>query len=239
MRIKFPSFEDLIIFEDADYIVINKPPYLSSLDDRQESTNLLQMARSFLPSAQLCHRLDKETSGILVIARHPESYRRMSIQFEKRNIEKFYHAVVEGIHDLRGLRINAPISSINRSKAKIDYKNGKSSLTIFNSKKAYRKHTLVQCQPVTGRMHQIRIHLSSINAPIAGDLLYGGKPFFLSNIKRTYRLGKFQEEKPLINRLALHARMILLPLKNKREIQLEAPYPKDFQILLNQLDKNS
>jgi 23S rRNA pseudouridine955/2504/2580 synthase len=88
-------------------------------------------------------------------------------------------------------------------------------------------------------MHQIRIHLSSIKAPIAGDLVYGGKPFFLSDIKRNYRLGKFQEEKPLISRLALHARMIILPLKNNRKIQIEAPYPKDFQILLKQLDKNS
>jgi len=239
MKSRIPSFENLILFQDDDYLVVNKPPFLSSLEDRQDTTNLLQMARSFLPGAQLCHRLDKDTSGALIIAKHPEAYRSMAIHFEKRRTVKQYHTIVEGIHDLREMKISAPILNVKGSKARIDYKNGKPSLTIFDSLKAYRKHTLVRCQPVTGRMHQIRIHLLSIDAPIVGDLNYGGSPFFLSTIKRNYQLGKFEVERPLINRLALHARTLIFPLMNLSIMNVEAPYPKDFEILLKQLEKNT
>ena len=82
---KIPSFKLLILFEDDDYIVVNKPAFLSSLEDRQMDINLLRMARDYHPDAQLCHRLDKDTSGVMIIAKNPSSYRAMAIHFENRH----------------------------------------------------------------------------------------------------------------------------------------------------------
>ena len=98
MKIKF---EDLILFENQDYIVINKPAYVATLDERQadNSQSILRMAKAYSSDAQMGHRLDKETSGILAIAKNPEAYRHLSMQFEHRQVAKRYHAVVNGTHD--------------------------------------------------------------------------------------------------------------------------------------------
>src|SRR3954454_21945225 len=96
---KFPKFADLILFEDNDVIVVNKTPFLSSLDEREGGEiNLLRLAKNYWQDAQICHRLDKETSGALIIAKNPDAYREVSIQFEKRLVKKVYHAIVEGTH---------------------------------------------------------------------------------------------------------------------------------------------
>lgn len=238
MKNKLPSFSSIILFEDDNYMVVNKPPLLSSLEDRQESSNLLQIARKYLPEAQLCHRLDKDTSGVLILSRNHEAYRSMAVYFENRRVTKIYHAVVDGIHNFQEVKVEAPIAIVQGSAARIDYRHGKKTLTLFTSLKAFRNHTLIKCQPVTGRMHQIRVHLSYLHAPITGDLTYGGTPFYLSSIKRNYHLGKYEEERPLIKRLALHARSITFPLLDHSDKMVEAPYPKDFEILLKQLEKN-
>lgn len=239
MKIKVPDFKSLILFEDEHYMVVNKPPFLSSLDDRQEPVNLLKLARGYHSDAQLCHRLDKETSGALILSKNQEAYRSMAILFERREVKKIYHAVVNGIHDLQDTRVEAPISVVLGREARIDSKNGKKSLTIFRSLQAFRRHTLIECSPVTGRMHQIRVHLQFLNAPITGDTAYGGEPFYLSSVKRNYRLGKFEEERPLMKRLALHAWSVSFSLAGKEKMTIEAPYPDDFKILLKQLEKNT
>jgi 23S rRNA pseudouridine955/2504/2580 synthase len=233
------DIKDIILFEDNDFIVINKPSGVATLDDRNESVNILAMARNYEPNAQVCHRLDKETSGALAIAKNPEAYRALSIQFEQRQVTKVYHAVVDGIHDFREVSVNAPILPLVKGMVKIDYGSGKEALTIFNTLQAYRSHTLVECLPVTGRMHQIRIHLSYKKAPIAGDVQYGGKPFYLSSIKRKFNLKKQTEEQPLISRVALHARALRFKLMDGNEVGIEAAYPKDFAVLLKQLEKNN
>lgn len=87
-------------------------------------------------------------------------------------------------------------------------------------------------------MHQIRVHLAYLKAPIIGDIAYGGKPFYLSSIKRNYKIGKFAEEQPLIQRMALHAYQIKIELLSGDYKEVIAPYPKDFKVLINQLDKN-
>ncbi len=114
---------------------------------------------------------------------------------------------------------------------------GKAAETLFNSIKFYKNYTLIECQPITGRMHQIRIHLASQRAAIAGDDMYGGQPVLLSNIKRGYRLGKDQEELPIMKRFALHAKEVTFKINDTDEITVEAPYPKDFATLLKLLDK--
>jgi len=96
----------------------------------------------------------------------------------------------------------------------------------------------VECCPVTGRMHQIRVHLAELNAPIVGDEFYGGSPFYLSGIKKKYNLKKDSVENPLIQRFALHAYKLSLASIDGAKYEFEAPYPKDFRVLVEQLEKN-
>ncbi|HAZ25026.1 MAG TPA: RNA pseudouridine synthase, partial [Algoriphagus sp.] len=113
------DFQKLILFENEDYLVINKPPYLSSLDDRHEAQNILDLAKMHTADAQLCHRLDKETSGCLVIAKNPEAYRHTAIQFENRKVDKIYHAVVEGIREYEHLTVDRNLLASAKGVAKV------------------------------------------------------------------------------------------------------------------------
>jgi 23S rRNA pseudouridine955/2504/2580 synthase len=230
------SIKDLTLFEDTDYLVVNKPPSLATLEDRASDINLLKMARVEYPDATVGHRLDKETSGVLVIAKNPEAYRWISMQFENRLVTKVYHAVVDGKHDFKQKTVDVPIDKTSDGHVRISSK-GKPSVTVFNTLKIFKKHTWVEALPVTGRMHQIRIHLSFLKAPIAGDLDYGGQPALLSSIKPGFKSSKDEEELPLIKRFALHAFQLKFQRLDNSIIDVEAPYPKDFKALLNQLSK--
>jgi 23S rRNA pseudouridine955/2504/2580 synthase len=235
---KLPKLEDLILFENDDVIVVNKPPFISSLDEREGGDiNMLRLAKNYWADAQICHRLDKETSGALIIAKNPEAYRFVSIQFEKRQVKKIYHAVIDGTHVFDELMVDLPILNAGKGNVVISRQDGKRAETYFQSIKYYRHYTLVECRPVTGRMHQIRIHLATQRASIAGDELYKGKPVFLSNIKRGYRLSKDQEELPIMKRFALHAFEVSFKTDEDTPVTIHAPYPKDFETLLKLLDK--
>ena len=235
---KFPKFEDLILFENDNLIVVNKPAFLSSLDDREGGdNNLLRMAKQYSDDAQICHRLDRETSGALIIAKNPETYRLICMQFEHRKVNKVYHAIINGTHAFEELHVDLPILNLGAKNVAINRQEGKPAETVFNSINYYKHYTLVACRPITGRMHQIRIHLASQRANIAGDEMYGGKPLYLSEIKRAYRIGKDQEELPIMKRFALHARSITFKFDEHIEMTFEAPYPKDFATLIKLLDK--
>lgn len=231
------NFEKSFLFENSDYLLINKPPFISTLEDRNDSVNILALARAYEPDAQACHRLDKDTSGVLAIARNPEAYRHLSMQFENREVSKVYHAVVDGIHSFSDQLVDAPIEKQNDGTAKLSRK-GKSAQTFFTTVKTYKNHSLIECRPVTGRMHQIRVHLAHLKAPITGDELYGGKLFFVSSIKRGFNLKKMSEEQPLMKRMALHAFSLEFALLDGKKRCVEAPYPKDFQALVKQLSEN-
>jgi 23S rRNA pseudouridine955/2504/2580 synthase len=234
------NFEDIILFENEDFLVVNKPPGLATLDERtpDRGQSLLRMAKEYNPNLQAAHRLDKETSGALAFAKSPEAYRHLAMQFENREVTKRYHAVSGGIHDLDSISVYLPIHPLNNGTAvKIDRVKGKAAETIFNSLKIYRGFTLIECIPISGRMHQIRIHLSCLKAPIVNDAQYGGKPVYLSELKRKFNLKKFTEELPIMQRVALHAYSLRFSLMNGEDVQIQAPYPKDFAVLVNLLDK--
>jgi len=198
---------------------------------------MLRLAKQYSPDAQICHRLDRETSGALVIAKNPETYRLVSMQFEHRKVKKVYHAVINGTHVFENLHVDLPILNLGNKNVAISKQHGKAAKTIFNSIQYFKHYTLVECMPITGRMHQIRIHLASQRACIAGDELYGGEPIFLSGIKKGYRIGKDQEELPIMKRFALHAKQITFHIDENTEMTFEAPYPKDFETLLKLLNK--
>jgi len=236
--VKKVSFQELILLEDEDYIVINKPPYVSTLEDRSSPVNILALARTYHANAQVCHRLDKETSGALVISKHEEAYRHLAIEFQERRVDKIYHAVTDGLHEFHDMVIEAPIQALSKGNVKISPQ-GKPAQTVVDVVECYRMHTLIRCKPITGRMHQIRIHLSSIEAPIVNDELYHGTPVFLSSVKRKFKLKKWTEEQPLIKRVALHAFKIRFNGLKQELYEVEAPYPKDFRVLVKQLAANS
>lgn len=231
-------FEPLILWEDDHYQVVDKPPFLSTLADRNDRQNILSLAKSMHEGAHVCHRLDKNTSGVLIVAKDDAAYRHMSIQFENRTIEKVYHTVADGVHNFKGYEVSDNILKLANGTVRVD-KKGKEARTTLNTLKAFRDHTLIECRPISGRMHQIRIHLAEKNAPISGDILYGGKPFYLSSVKKRYHLKKGDEEQPLIRRLALHARSISFHTMEGHRQTVEAAYPKDFRVLLEQLEKNT
>lgn len=229
----------MILWEDADYFVLNKPPFVSTLQDRADPVNLLGLAKQYSGDAQACHRLDKETSGAIAFAKNPEAYRHLSMQFENRQVDKVYHAVADGIQNFKDELVDAPILKQDDGVAKISKREGKPAQTYFTSLRSYRFHTLIECHPVTGRMHQIRVHLAFLKAPITGDEQYGGKPFFLSSVKRGFNLKKETEEQPLINRMALHAYALKFTNLKGEKVEVVAPYPKDIQALVRQLELNT
>lgn len=234
---KVIGFKEMIIEEDEHLIFINKPAHYSSLDDRHGDVfSVIRQAKKHDENLQLCHRLDKETSGILVIAKNEMIYREMAIAFEKRLVKKIYHAVVQGNLSVAEQSIKLPLGQTAKGVAKIDMKEGKPSETIVSTLKNFRHYTLVQAEPVTGRLHQIRIHLASQNFPLVADTTYGGKMPFLADLKPKFKEGKWENADPMMKRVALHAYEISFELLGK-PYKVTAPHPKDFAVLLKLLEK--
>ncbi|GAA4376848.1 RluA family pseudouridine synthase [Hymenobacter koreensis] len=236
---KLPAFHDLIIFENEDYLVINKPPFLATLDERVGGApNILRLARQHYDDIQAAHRIDKETSGALALAKNPAAYRHLAMQFEDRKVKKVYHAVSWGVHHIEGLRVERNIETTTKGKARLAF-SGKPAETLVRTLETFSRHTLFECMPVTGRMHQIRLHLMYLQAPIVGDTMYGGEDFYLSSIKRKFNVKQGDEEQPFIKRFALHARQLTFAGLDGEPISVEAEYPKDFRVLVETLRQYS
>lgn len=231
------KFKDIIIHEDDNLIVINKPAYIASLHDRASERSLIDMAKQYWPDAQLCHRLDKETSGVMLIAKNEVMYRHISMQFERREIKKIYHAISDGVFNLKEAVIDFPIKTSTKGRSKVDFKEGKPATTIFTTLDYFGDYTLFECMPITGRLHQIRVHLTSQGAPITADTMYGGKQPFLSQLKRKFNLKKEENEQPIISRVALHAYSISFKNLDGKTVSYTAEYPKDIAVLIKLLIK--
>jgi 23S rRNA pseudouridine955/2504/2580 synthase len=223
-----------VVYQSRDYLVLNKPWGIASLDEHvfTRPSMLKELKRTF-PQPQLCHRLDKETSGCLLVALHPEAYRHAALQFEWRKIEKEYLAICSGVHHFHNITIDLPLFSAPK-KVRVSHKSGKPAQTVLQSQEVFKHFTAVRCKPITGRLHQIRVHLASQNAPIVNDMLYGGQPPLFSQIKtRKYKPhGDAETEAPIISRIALHAHSIGFQSLEGEQITIEAPLPKELQAFL-------
>jgi len=188
----------------------------------------------------IVHRLDKDTSGLIVFAKNETAHKLLSKQFEERQTEKIYLGLVIGsLADKKG-SVDVLISEHPAKKGLMTvYKKGKESLTDYEVLEDFKIFSWVQFQIHTGRTHQIRVHAKHIGHPVVCDELYGdGKPILLSTLKHKFKLSKNElEERPILNRLALHALSLRFTNTKGEKIKLEAPLPKDLRALLQQLRK--
>jgi 23S rRNA pseudouridine1911/1915/1917 synthase len=235
-----------IIYEDDDIIVLNKPPDMIVHPARGNTYGTLVNALVFhsdkLSSGLgqfrpgIVHRLDKDTTGVMVVAKNDTAQWKIAKQFEQRKTRKSYLAIVHGVPELTADRINAPLGVHPRIREKyaIRPEVGKEAITFYEVVESFRGFSLLKMTPKTGRTHQIRVHLSYIKHPIVADDMYGGKlvyPWQLAD-------GEPTVQEPVINRVALHAWTLeFIHPTTKKVVKFEAPLPEDMQHLLEMLRK--
>jgi 23S rRNA pseudouridine1911/1915/1917 synthase len=235
------KIEDHILFEDEHLIAINKPSGLLTIPDREgKDISLKQMLEERFGDIFTVHRLDRDTSGIVVFALHEQMHKHLSKQFESRETNKIYNGLVLGSLAQKSGVINEPIAEHPTKKGLMTvYKKGKESITEYEVLEKFKFFSWMQFRILTGRTHQIRVHMKFKGHPIVCDHLYGdGKPFFISQLKARYKLSQSEEEeRPLLNRLALHSSRLSLKGMKEEAYNLEAPLPKDLRATLQQLEK--
>lgn len=233
-----------ILYEDDHLVAINKPAGLLTIPDRYnaELPCLIKMLRKDGDDILVVHRLDRDTSGVILFAKTAEAHRHLSIQFEKQQVVKFYHAVVGGIVPKDELEIDIPlIQNPGKGGGVLPSIRGKESLSIVRVMERFRVATLLEVNLVTGRQHQLRAHVASIGHPLLVDELYGEKSeFFLSSVKRKFNLKKNDVEQPIISRISMHSHSVeFAHPASEEKMKIEADYPKDFRVLINILRKYS
>ena len=232
---------DIIIAETNDWIALNKPSGLLSIPDREgKDISLKKMLIEKYDNIFTVHRLDKGTSGLIVFAKNEEAHKHLSRQFEEKQTEKIYCGLVLGSPTDKKGTIDVPIAEHPAKKGLMTvHRNGKESLTDFEVLEDFKIFSWIQFRIHTGRTHQIRVHAKHIGHPVVCDELYGdGNPVLLSSLKHKFKLSKNElEERPLLHRLALHAKNLNFTNTNGELIKLEAPLPKDLKALLQQLRK--
>jgi 23S rRNA pseudouridine955/2504/2580 synthase/23S rRNA pseudouridine1911/1915/1917 synthase len=233
--------DDYIIFESDDFIVLNKPSGLLSIPDRQgKEISLKKMLQEKYGEIFTIHRLDKGTSGLIVFAKNEATHKFLSQQFENRKTEKIYLGLVIGSLLNKKGTIDSPIMEhpVKKGLMVINRK-GKESLTDYEVIEDFGIYSWTKFQIYTGRTHQIRVHMKDMGHPVVCDELYGdGEPVFLSAIKHKFKLSKKEEqERPMLNRLALHSWQLKFRGPGDQEYNFESPIPKDLKAILQQLSK--
>ena len=169
-----------VVHEDADFLILNKPSGLLSVPGRLEShkDSLQSRVQAHYPEATTVHRLDMETSGLIIMARNKQAHKSIGQQFENRKVKKTYVARVFGLMNEDSGVIDLPLICDwpNRPRQKVDSEHGKSAETYWRVLRLESSTTLIELKPVTGRSHQLRVHMMSIGFPIVGDQLYAYGP---------------------------------------------------------------
>lgn len=232
-----------VIFENDNMIAFNKPSGLLSIPDRfdKEKPHVKMLVGNKYGDLYTVHRLDRETSGVICFARNESAHRYLSQLFEKRKVEKYYTAIVHGKPQETSGNIIKPIieQPSQRGKMMIAAK-GKEAHTAYEVLQSWNSYSLLRLQIFTGRTHQIRVHMQYIGNPVVCDGVYGSESaIYLSSIKKNYKLSKNElEERPVIDRLCLHAAQLKFQDEQDNAINIEASLPKDMKAFISQLDKN-
>ncbi|GAA4752420.1 RluA family pseudouridine synthase [Flavisolibacter ginsenosidimutans] len=232
---------DHIVFQNEDFVAINKPSGLLTIPDREgKELSLKSILKERFGEIFTVHRLDRDTSGLVVFALNEAAHKHLSQQFEARETDKIYNGLVLGKLISEEGVINEPIAEHPTKRGLMTvWRKGKESVTEYKVLESFRLYSLVQFKILTGRTHQIRVHMKHIGHPIACDASYGdGKPILLSQLKTKFKLSQAdEEERPLLNRLALHSSQLSFHGINNDHFSLQAPLPKDFRATINQLQK--
>ena len=227
------NLEKQIIFEDDMFIVLNKPSGMAVHGGSGLSFGVIEALRALRPQTkmlELVHRLDRDTSGCLVIAKKRSALRFLHEQLRNKKVQKFYHALVKGSWSNKLTKVTEGLKKNDLKSGErvvvVDNINGKESETRFKVMQNYHGATLVRAFPVTGRTHQIRVHCQCKGHPIAGDPKYGHEDFD----------GELKDKG--LKRLFLHAASIeFLHPKTEQRIKIEAPLEPSLQKVLNKLTK--
>lgn len=209
-----------VLFEDEDLLAVEKPEGLAAVPGGTKgSLSLLGLLQDACKrKLYVVHRLDKEASGVIVFSKNSAAHRCLNLQFAARTVEKTYIALVHGrIRDREGV-VDRPLRQCGSGRVAVDREQGKASLTRFTVLKKYSRFTLLEVHPLTGRRHQIRVHLYDIGHPIVGDPLYGDR--------------ELQQGFP---RLMLHARSITFQLPSGRPVTIESLLPESFRRVLEKV----
>jgi RluA family pseudouridine synthase len=205
--------------------VINKPAGLPTLPDGyvKDAPNLIAALKRQHGRVWVVHRLDRDTSGVIVFARSAEVHRALNIQFDTRTVSKAYHAIVAGVPEWADVLVDQPLraDADRRHRTRVDLKRGKPAITHLTVIARFQHHALIEARPETGRTHQIRVHLAVQGYAIVADGLYGDGQGVAG-----------------IERLALHARALSFehPITHEA-LRFEAPYPDDFESALENLSR--
>lgn len=232
----------VILHEDEHHYVINKPAGMGCVPDRRDEDrlSLVEHLRKLCPEVVMVHRLDVDTTGIVLAAKHKDAMRWLSGQFARREVKKEYVCWVKGYVPFQELDVNRPVGPILRKGATVTRRRGKDSLIRFEKEKTYGNYCKLRCLPMTGRTHQIRIHLADMGLAIVGDEKYGGEYPMLSQIKKNYSPSgrKYRKEQPLVRRVALHARRITyIPFGTEEDFVILCEEPKDLRIFEDKLSR--
>jgi len=241
-----PALE--VVREDPGWTAVHKPSGLASVKERwrPDAPTALSVLHGLwrardpeAPRPFVIHRLDKETSGLLLFGRDAASARALSEAFRKRRVRKEYLALVAGAPPEPSGEIELRLLPDPRKPERmlVEERRGKKSVTAWETEEVFRGWTLLRVVPRTGRTHQIRATLAHLGCPVATDPLYGeGTALLLSSLKRRYKRPRDHEERPLLGRLALHAhRLRFQDPAGEGEVVLEAPVPKDLRVALEKL----
>ena len=237
-----------ILLEDPSFIVVMKPSGVPTIPERfdharrtivEEVWSLLRRRDPAAPKPVVVHRLDRDTSGCLVLAKDLETARSLMASFRERDVTKSYLALVLGAPQPPAGEVSFLIGPdrFRRGAMVVVEKRGKECRDAYETLEEFRGLSLVRVRPQTGRTHEVRVALKHLGAPCAYDPLYGGRdPILLSSFKRGYRVGRGRTELPLIDRLTLHAETLEFPHPaGAGAVRVEAPLPRDFETTLRQL----
>lgn len=233
------KIKEHLLQEDDQLIAINKPSGMLTIPDRMGNISLKNYLQKAYPEIFTVHRLDKDTSGVVVFAKNEAAHKELSQLFEGREVEKKYLGLVLGNFAVEKDTIDEGIMEHPVIKGKmVVNKKGKPSITDYEVLEKFRFFSWVQFQIHTGRTHQIRVHMKHAGHPVVCDETYGdGKPVLLSTLKKKFNLSKDEEEeRPILGRLALHSHRLKFKLAGG-DYDLEAPLPKDLKACLQQLRK--